>query len=234
MPTKTAVQRRKDREIERLDAFIREHGYDNKETSDIQRQIKDGLADSEWSKLKRRHKLPDIARDGIDRSVWAYWDFQVSETISDGLRTKIDKLSSTLKDAHKRLAELASHPDFFKGAWAFYDKSPLKQVEIIDRALTSLQEVDVLMESAKHRIKRPPFKRLPYYHATWMGIMTLEVMMDRWGWQLQKEHARFAADVFCDADPHLKPETFGPLFKDYLSVRPEWETTRVWTEPKYR
>jgi hypothetical protein len=234
MPTKAAVQKRKDRQVERLDAFFRDGDYKEEQVAKIKRLVKDGLDDAEWSKLKLRHKLPDMARDGVHRTVWAYWDFQVSESISGGLRSKINDLSSRLKDAHKRLADLASHPDFFKGAWAFYDKSPLKQKEIIDLALTSLHEVDVLMESAKHRITRPNFKRLPYYHATFMGIMTLETMMLQWGWQLKRTHARFATDIFCDADPHLKRESFGPVFKDYLSVRPEWDTTSFWTEPKYR
>jgi hypothetical protein len=232
MPAKAAAQKRKDRQVERLDAFFRDLDYKEGQVAKIKCLVKDGLDDAEWSKLKLRYKLPDMARDGIRRSIWAYWDFQISESISTGLRTKITDLSARLKVAHKRLAELANHPDFFKGAWVFHDKSPLKQKETIDRALTSLHEVDVLMESAKYRIKRPNFKRLPYYHATFMGIMTLETMMLQWGSQLKKTHARFATEIFCDADPHLSSKAFGALFNNYLSVRREWITTSVWTEQK--
>jgi hypothetical protein len=234
MSTKAAVQRRRDREIERFDTFIKEHKYTEKQASNIKLQMREGLSDRKWADLKRTHVLPAIARDGIHRAIWAYWDFQISENISPNLGKKIEDFSARLNDTRKRLVELALHPDFFKGSWVIHDKSPLKQMEIIEQALTSLNAVDVIVESAKHRIRRPPFKRHPYYHATWKGIMTLEVMMAHWDWLLQEQHARFAADVFCGADPHLNTGPFERIFKNYLSVRPEWGTTSFWTEPENR
>jgi hypothetical protein len=232
MPTKAALQQGFDREVESFTTVFEEGNYSKSQIKQVIRLIHEGLNDAEWSNLRGRYGLPDEARLHIRETVFGYWDFRIDQSISKKLPGKVDGVINQLRKLNEALGELRIDRDFFKGVYAYYERSPMEQAELIDHALTSLQEVDRLLVEARVRIKGPSSR--PTHRGLWHGIDILRTRMLAWGHEFTVDQQRFAYEIFHLADAKVTQRGFNSVFAQYLLIFPKWNSTALWTEHTHR
>jgi hypothetical protein len=145
---------------------------------------------------------------------------------------KIQTASRHLSKATEFLGKVRWDPDFFKGIFAYYEKSPIEQAAVIDDTLRRMRESEDLLTQAQTRIRGP--KHRPTHRGVWQGLAILESHMGTWERHLINSPADFPREVLRLADPMLKAKEFNSVFKEYRTWRSKWDSTALWVEPELR
>jgi hypothetical protein len=232
MPRKGAVQKRLKEREETLINILAEGKYNAAETERVRRLRKTGINDREWAHIRDKFQFSESARGGINNVIASYWDFRADTHISATLPARIDDVAARSKELRDRLGSLATDPDFYKGVWAYYDQSPMEQVDFFQRLVGDLQKLVLALNAAHHRVKAAPSR--PTHRGIWQAVRILDLLMEGQGLRLDAHRNGLAYDVLRLADPKLSPRDILQTLKEFLAARPKWGHTAAWVEHKFR
>lgn len=108
----------------------------------------------QWNEIQSRAALRPSARFEINIALRRYWLERLNTVVAPGLPEAIAKAQSKLTEAFKATAELIGNEDVFKGPVAYYQRSPMQQREVLEKACESISRAQHALSAAEKRLTR--------------------------------------------------------------------------------
>jgi hypothetical protein len=232
MARKEAEEKKLRRDLSAIVDVYFDGNYTEEQLTHIARCLDQGMSNTEWGKIQSRFKLPDAGREFIDDLTATYWDWRVDHSIAKGLRSEIETAQAQTQRLAQTLPRLRNNRDFFKGVFAYYDRSPSQEAALLDKTVTQLHSLDQLLAGAIVRITEPAHR--PSHRAIWQTLRILSNYMASLKRALDDSPRSIAYYIILRADPKVTKPTLRSILKEFVAVWPRWDDNSLYVDDNFR